>query len=349
MTPPTGKRYQLDHETLYRENLRLRRQVEHLSTLREIGLAINTSLELDEVLPVIASVLKGAIEVRRITIYLLSKDGAALQPQAAMYGNDLIRRDRLEEESVPAALPAFRRALDSRSVVLVNQPPRHEAYVPLVAKQKPVGALLLEDRLDGHPFSEEDALFYQQAGLQISVAINNAQLYALAVNDGLTGLFVRRYFDLRMDEEIDQVRRYGRHFALLLFDIDHFKKFNDTHGHQTGDAVLQQFAKLLQANTRRADICCRYGGEEMAVILPETDLEAAAALAQKLCGLVRTHTFRGTEQQPLNVTTSIGVVQSEPRFATPAAMVEAADGALYQAKRNGRNQVVAVRPESTRD
>lgn len=337
-----ANRYKVDHETLYRENLRLLRQVEQLSALREIGLAINISLELDEVLPVIATVIRGTLEVRRLTIFALNKERDRLQPLVAQYGGDLITRDRLAEDSLPIAAPTFGKALGARSVVIAPGPSGGAAYIPLITQQEPLGVLLLEDRLDGRPFRTEDAPFYLQIASHIAIAVRNAQLYALAVNDGLTGLFVRRYFDLRMEEEIDQARRYGRDFALLLFDIDHFKKFNDTHGHQTGDLVLQQFARLLQASTRKADICCRYGGEEMAVILPETTLRQALPLAEKLCAAVREHVFRGTEEQPLSVTVSIGAAAYASGFDSPAAMIQAADAALYRAKRNGRDQVAAA-------
>jgi len=106
--------------------------------------------------------------------------------------------------------------------------------------------------------------------------------------------------------------------------------------------VLKQFAALLRKNTRAADVCCRYGGEEMCIILPETDLDEAVLLANKLCSRVRTHVFLGLENQSLSVTTSVGVTAYTPLFRDPTAMVQAADTALYQAKELGRNRVVVA-------
>lgn len=339
MTDQARPLYSEDYEAVYRRNLELMKQVDHLSTLREIAIAISGSLELNETLPIIANVVQGALDLKRLTIYEISKDGNTLRPIIAKYGGDLISRERLEEESEPRRGSPLGRAADSRAVVLVNDDQRSEAYVPLVSKNELLGAMLLQDPRDGSAFSNDDAVLFQQLGAQIAIAIQNAKLYALAVTDGLTGLYVRRYFDLRMDEELDQARRYGRTFSLMMFDIDHFKKFNDTHGHQTGDMVLQQFAQLLTKSTRRSDICCRYGGEEMAVILPETDIEEAALLANKLCTHIRRHDFRGTSDQTLSVTTSIGVSAYQEGFESPAAMIKATDQALYEAKELGRNRV----------
>jgi len=147
-----------------------------------------------------------------------------------------------------------------------------------------------------------------------------------------------------MEEEFQEARRYGRTFSLLLFDIDHFKKFNDAHGHQTGDLVLQQFARLLQENTRKPDICCRYGGEEMAVILPETGLAKASILAKKLRVKIRKNAFSGTDAEQLRVTASIGVAQYNEGFSGPGDMIQTVDKALYTAKELGRNRVQVAGP-----
>ncbi len=328
-----------DYESLYRSYLAALKQVDHLSTLREIGLAINATLELDDTLRQIAEVVQGATDVGRLTLYLPDPGGHTAYPVVAKYGRDLITKDRLEEERVTLHGSLLGESMRTRLVIFDASPIESAAYVPLIAKNTAVGVMVLEDLREGESFSEEERDLFQSIGSQIAVAIHNAQLYAMAVTDGLTGLYVRRYFDLRMQEEFDQGRRYQRSFSLLLFDIDHFKKFNDTHGHQTGDAVLQQFARLLQENTRKADICCRYGGEEMAVILPETRLEEALVLANKLCLRIRNKTFVSPDDHALRVTTSIGVAEFSEDHTAPEDMVHDADEALYAAKENGRDRV----------
>ncbi len=328
-----------DYQSLHRQNQVLARQVDQLSMLREIGLVINRSLELAQTLPDIAHVVQGTLDVRRLTIFELDEGQNRLRPVIAKYGDDLITADRLEEESAPFRGTPFEEALHSGAVVLVHEQHRREAYIPLMAEYSPLGVMLLQEPRDGEPFAPEDRAFFYQLGAQVALAVNNAKLYAMAVTDGLTGLYVRRYFELRMQEEFDQARRYGRCFSLLMFDIDHFKKFNDMHGHQTGDAVLRAFAQLLRRNTRRADICCRYGGEEMAVILPETGLEEAALLAGKLRANIETTAFESAEGAPLSVTASVGVAAFEEFLQGPEDVVRAADKALYLAKERGRNRV----------
>jgi diguanylate cyclase (GGDEF)-like protein len=328
-----------DYELLYLSYISMKREVDHLSTLREIGLAINSSLDLNETFTLIANVVHGALDIGRLTIFQIEKDGTTAQPVIAKYGDDLIDRERLKEEATPLAGHPIGDALQSRKAILINTQWQTAAYVPLVAQHTAVGVMRLEDPRDGRAFSSDDASLFQSLGLQIAMAIRNAQLYAMAVTDGLTGLYVRRYFDLRLEEEFDQAKRYGRSFAILLFDIDHFKKFNDTHGHQTGDSVLKQFAEFLTANTRRSDICCRYGGEEMVVILPETGLNEASLLANKLCAQIRSNTFGRPGEKALSVTSSVGVSAYHTDLARPSQMVEAADRALYEAKRLGRDRV----------
>jgi diguanylate cyclase (GGDEF)-like protein len=328
-----------DFETLNRENISLRKQVDHLSTLREIGLAISESLEINSALRIIARVVQGSLGVQRLTIYDLQEKGTVLRPMVAKYGDDLITQERLQEDSIGRNGTIFDETLQIRSVLLHNQGDHSEAYIPLIANDEPLGILHLQDYDDGRPFNDDDKILFWQLGSQIALAIHNAQLYALAVTDGLTGLFVRRYFDLRMEEEFAAAQRYDRPFSLLLFDIDHFKLFNDNHGHQTGDMVLKQFAILLEDNTRQSDICCRYGGEEMTVILPQTDLDEAALLANKLCTRIRKHVFIGLGEKELALTTSIGVAEYQSRFEGPGEMVRAADQALYEAKDLGRNRV----------
>ncbi len=328
-----------DYEALLRRNMALRRQVDHLSTLREIGLAISASLDVDETMRLIAEVVQGALDVRRLTIYELDREQGLLKPTIAKFGDDLITAERLEEEHVSPRGTPQGEAMSSHRVVLLNDAAGNAAHVPLIAKDEGLGVMVIENHADAPPFTRDDADLFRQLASQIGIAIGNAHLYALAVTDGLTRLFVRRYFDLRMEEEFAQAERYGRDFSLLLFDIDHFKKFNDTHGHQTGDLVLRQFAQLLGDNTRSSDICCRYGGEEMTVILPETGLKEAERSAENLCRIVREYGFEGTQGQDLHVTTSIGVASHDTGLEDAAQMVQAADEALYRAKESGRDRV----------
>lgn len=328
-----------DYESLYKSYIALKREVEHLSTLREIALSLNGSLDLDETLTIIGTVVHGALEVQRLTLFQIDEESNQATPIMAKYGGDVIGKSRLAEDGIRLAGTPIEAAKKTRRNIYDTDDLRQALYMPLLTDKEVVGVMELARTLDDTPFSKLDDPLYTSIGGQIGAAVNNAQLYALAVTDGLTGLYVRRYFDLRLNEEFNMARRYDRVFTLLIFDIDHFKKFNDTHGHQTGDTVLQQFAQCIEDNTRNTDICCRYGGEEFTVILPETDLDVAMVLAEKLRNHVEERVFIGSGGESLHVTTSIGVAECGPDIDEPGALVKVADDALYQAKEDGRNCV----------
>lgn len=174
----------------------------------------------------------------------------------------------------------------------------------------------------------------------VAVSMENARLFRLATVDGLTGLYVRRYFEIRLGEEVARMRRHGGSLAVLMTDIDHFKTFNDTYGHQQGDAVLRELATLVRTTIRTGvDVPCRYGGEEYVVIMPDTDLEGAQHLAERLRQVVERHPFAG-QFSPLAVTISGGVAAiDQDHLLTPEKLVKRADEALYVAKEAGRNQI----------
>ncbi len=167
------------------------------------------------------------------------------------------------------------------------------------------------------------------------------QQYRLATTDGLTELYNHRYFQEQMRMQVEQSKRYNNNFSLIIIDIDFFKKFNDTFGHQSGDAVLRQVAHTLKRNVRATDIVCRYGGEEMSIILPNTSKEEAQSTAEKICHRVADRKFKLAGDKETNVTISLGVATFPNDGDTASKIIDAADKRLYNAKHNGRNQVGA--------
>ena len=164
----------------------------------------------------------------------------------------------------------------------------------------------------------------------------NQKLQSLAVTDGLTGLHNHRAFQDYLEEQFQVAMRNRQPLAVILMDVDHFKQYNDTYGHQAGDEVLRQVAQILSAHVREGDFVARYGGEEFVVVLPRTDLESAVAVAERLRRAVES-----AEWQLRPVTGSFGVACIRPDMETRQELIEAADQALYQAKKNGRNRVEA--------
>ena len=160
-----------------------------------------------------------------------------------------------------------------------------------------------------------------------------------SIRDPLSGLYNRRYLEESAQRELTRCGRRGQPLSLLMLDIDHFKKFNDTHGHPGGDALLAQFGQLLQSMTRGEDIACRYGGEEFTLILPEAGSDAAFQRADAIRAAVEAMQVTHLGAALGKVTVSIGVATYPEHGATPDGLMRLADDALYRAKRAGRNRV----------
>jgi diguanylate cyclase (GGDEF)-like protein len=164
------------------------------------------------------------------------------------------------------------------------------------------------------------------------------EIYRLMTFDGLTQIHNKRHFHETIDREVSRSIRYERPMSLVVFDIDHFKRVNDTHGHLAGDALLRQLAALVRGRIRREDIFARVGGEEFAVLLPEIEVQGAKQFAEKIRKAVEAATFH-FEDVAIGVTLSLGVAQLKPAYSTGDLLFKAADEALYAAKQRGRNRV----------
>lgn len=167
------------------------------------------------------------------------------------------------------------------------------------------------------------------------------EIYRLSTVDGLTQIFNKRYFVETLERELSRARRYDRPLALMMFDIDHFKKCNDTYGHRAGDHVLRHMADLVKERSRKVDVIARYGGEEFAVVLPEIDLAGAALFGESLRRMVEEEEFV-FEGRKIPLAISIGVADLELGIANADDLIKKADARLYRAKQGGRNRVVAT-------
>jgi diguanylate cyclase (GGDEF)-like protein len=177
---------------------------------------------------------------------------------------------------------------------------------------------------------------------QIALELRKVELYEqveqLSIVDGLTGVYLRRYLMIRLEEEVDRAMRLGMTFSIGMVDIDHFKKCNDDHGHLVGDAVLKGVAERLKESVREIDMVARYGGEEFCVVLPETTRELAFTVAERLRRSVDSSKVKAFDEK-VKVTVSVGIATFPDNGRTAAELIEVADMALYKAKRKGRNMV----------
>ncbi|MDR1686270.1 MAG: GGDEF domain-containing protein [Desulfovibrio sp.] len=262
-------------------------------------------------------------------------------------------RDLLAEhaEAVPGA--AYRigkiRALPPRTAAAADRLAGNAAPIclPLVADGTCFGCLLLLTD-PAHVLDRERASALDFAVRHLALSLRNAERFAVmrarAEYDSLTGIYNRRHFEELLEDEMQRLSRHGRPLSVLMADVDHFKRVNDTWGHKTGDAVLREIAALLTDGIRGTDCCARYGGEEFVILLPYTDAEEAASLAERIRKRTEENFFTAEGGVPLQLTISFGVSGIGPMDAlSREELLSAADGALYAAKRQGRNRTCRAR------
>jgi diguanylate cyclase (GGDEF)-like protein len=263
--------------------------------------------------------------------------------------------------------PELRRTLETRDLVVIdnihadpltkevgeeaqNAPVGALVVIPIVLYDPNVGSLLLRAARKGDSFSAREVGFFEVVAEAAANALERAQLFEsiqranerlerLAITDGLTGLYNHRHFLERLTEECERARRYEHELSCIIFDIDNFKRINDTFGHLQGDSILRQMSKRISEATRKSDVVARYGGEEFAVIMPQTDRDGAAAEAERLRCVLGDSPYLGMPPGQ-RVTVSIGVGALWPEMESCEALIRTADAALYEAKRTGKNRVV---------
>ncbi len=229
-----------------------------------------------------------------------------------------------------------------------TSPPKISLCLPMMAQGETLGLLYLySDSPD--QLCESKRQLARTVAEQMALAIANLQLREelqnRSIRDPLTGLFNRRYLEESLEREVSRAHRYEHNVGVIMIDIDHFKRFNDTFGHDGGDAVLKEVGKLLKSSLRGSDIACRYGGEEMTLILPEATLENTYKRAEQIRKLIKQINIEHKRQSLGTITASLGVACFPEHGMTGDAVVQRADTALYQAKKQGRDRVVGAEVE----
>jgi diguanylate cyclase (GGDEF)-like protein len=212
----------------------------------------------------------------------------------------------------------------------------HTAGIPLFSDSKFFGTLAIEELpLDT---LENFSILANQFSLGFKKVKLHQKVQELALTDGLTGLFVRRYFLERLEEELQRSARHHLHLAFLMLDIDHFKQCNDRYGHLTGDVVLREVAARIKACVREIDLVARYGGEEFCVLLPDTDEAGAKNVAERIRANIDRHKFRAYDES-MEVKVSIGAALYPRHSDMAQGLIDKSDQALYRAKQGGRNRL----------
>lgn len=322
------------------------RRTRQLEAINAVAKETRSLLRLEELLPTICNLILQYFAVDHAAVLMLERRRLVLQA----HKGKLTETDSGAELNHHAGISG--RAMAESKTIVVNRTKSFPGYVagfnetqaevciPLVALGQKLGVLALENAKPDS-FVDEDIHALEAVADICADAIHSAlsfkRMEEMADIDGLTGIYNRRHLEKRLLEEIDRLSRYEHGMGMLMIDIDHFKNLNDEFGHILGDEVLREVSTLFRKHLRKADVLCRYGGEEFAVLLPETTGEKAVGVAEKLRRIVENHHFAGLGR-PLTV--SIGVADFPDHGGTRDALVKAADTALYAAKDAGRNRVM---------
>jgi diguanylate cyclase (GGDEF)-like protein len=332
----------LQNARLYSLEQQRARQLQAINAIAQQTTAV---LELEELLDRVCELIQDAFRVSHVSLFLREDHDLVLRAHHGTLTPRIPQGGRFPASNEPWAsiLASGRTATESdmRSATTLKffAESASRMRIPLVSFGQTLGILAL-DSSQPDAFRDGDLQSLESVADICATAIQNAhyveRVKQLAYLDGLTGIFNRRFFELRIMEEIERARRYGTGMAVIMADIDQFKRLNDEFGHVLGDEVLRQASSLFHQQLRKIDVVCRYGGEEFGILLTQTNAQHAMKIAEKLRKMVADWQFPGV---PRTVTISAGIAAFPDHGTTRDELVRAADAALYAAKQAGRNRV----------
>ena len=333
----------LQNARLYSLEQQRARQLQAINAIAQHTTAV---LDLEELLDRVCQLIQDAFRVSHVSLFLREDHDLVLRAHHGTLTPSIPEGGRFEANTEPWAsiLADGRTAMEKD----LGEAPAHtkffsetasRMFIPLVSFGQTLGVLAL-DSSKADAFRDGDQQSLESVADICATAIQNAhyvdRVKQLAYLDGLTGIFNRRFFELRIMEEIERARRYGTGMAVIMADIDEFKRLNDEFGHVLGDEVLRQVSSLFHQQVRKVDVVCRYGGEEFGILLTQVTPEQAITVAGKLRKMVEGWQFPGV---PRTVTISAGAAAFPQHGTNRDGLVKAADNALYAAKQGGRNAV----------
>jgi diguanylate cyclase (GGDEF)-like protein len=353
-------------ELISQKNRDLDRKVFETTTLYKIShMMSEVGFDIDKLLDIIIEKSIEAAKATKGSLMLLDDSQEFLEVQRVIMWDESINR--------PVPIENFKKnikikpgegiagkVLVTGDMLIINEPendPNFKQFddnerfiqniccIPLKVNNITFGVINIVDKIDGSPFEKRDTDLLMAMVNQAAIVLDNTKLFKLAITDGLTGLYLVRHFRNRLASEEKRAKRYNKIFSILFFDIDHFKKFNDTYGHHIGDEVLKKVAAIFKSSLREGiDIAARYGGEEMIALLPETDIKGAYIVAERLRNAVADHEFTGYKTS-LHVTISIGISEFPTSDSNTDELIRKADTALYRSKEGGRNKTTIYTAE----
>jgi diguanylate cyclase (GGDEF)-like protein len=338
--------------TLEKEYLReeIKKQEQELQLINRLSVLITSSLNIQEVYDAFVSGLREMIHVDFATVALIDGEDLHFSALSSQVGSAWKVGERIPLKDTAAEwIITHKRCLMEPDLEkditfatgqeFLRRGIRSIVYLPLIVKDDGIGALIIGSRLpNAYPRPQVNLL--ERLASQISVSIANAQLYSKAEQrariDELTGLYNRRHFDETLSHEIERHSRYGSMLALVYIDLDNFKKFNDSKGHLAGDKMLTQIGNSIHKATRNVDFAFRYGGDEFAIVMPHTSAE------DSLIAVERIRSEIAAKYADISISASIGIASWPSDGLTMDQLIDAADKALYHAKRTGGNRSCLV-------
>ncbi len=339
-------------EPLKKENLQNEKQLRQIEHLYDVIKEAGSTLNVQEMIELTRDFTERMFDLPHFVIAVLSNDAKKYEIRIASGCDESLFRSfdiDLEDSGLAAFLSREKKPVWVPSVAekepfsrLRNLAVKSFVFLPFLVQDRVIGFLCSysnqEDFIDQDKFAH-----FQVFCNQISIGLQKSLLYEkvqkLSITDGLTKLFSHRHFKQRLEEELILANRYSSQLSLLILDIDHFKRYNDSYGHVAGDHVLMDVARILKEQSDMTHIAARYGGEEMVLVAPETTKEQAMELAQKIRRAVEAYAF-SVGKETTQVTVSIGVATYPQDSQTTLDLIAKADKALYAAKARGRNRIV---------
>lgn len=338
---------------------RLQQEEKHFVALNRIVHELGSTLDTDQLFDLILDRLAALVNAEKGSLMLLEDQEGTLAVKAVKGLNKKVLEavriaphEGISGKVLATGVSMLVADLERDERVAQKPKPRYRTKsfisIPLKLNQRTIGVLNISDKITGEVFSEEDLDRLSSIAHYASVVIERSVFYKkteelkrISTLDPLTGLVNRRQFEERLVEESERAKRHGLTLSLVMIDLDDFKKINDEFGHLAGDEALRTTARVIRQTIRTIDVACRYGGEEFAIILPQTEKPGAAVIAERICSELRKLDLpvRQTDV-PLRISGSLGVAGYPDDANSPETLVQQADIALYHAKRRGKGQVV---------
>lgn len=317
-------------------NAALQTRVELLSAMREVTRATSGELRFEPVVTEVFGIVEGLLSTEVVALFFPERDRglrlAALREDGGTRFGQEAGADGLEGFDLGVAETAWRAGRAHRE--------GQSVAVPLAGEGAPLGVLAV--RLEPGQDAEAAAATMTDLAKHVTQAVQNPALRRAALMDALTGLYTKRHFLEQAPALVAQQRERGAPLALLMCDLDHFKRINDSHGHPAGDQVLREAARRVLTCVRESDTAYRYGGEEIVCLLPGASVQVASRVGGRICREMAATPVSIPSGDALPVTVSVGVAVLTPAMETWEDLLTAADKALYEAKHTGRNRVVTA-------